>query len=121
MLIGIDGVRPVKAPKWSLNGVVTKRFDIGIYQLGLQYDFDYQSESKANLIVSPVTTLPSSWMHNARISIGRKDQGWELYGFVRNFTDVNRKAFAYDNSWTGLALGSFAPPRTYGVGFRKDF
>ena len=118
---GLADVRPVKAPKWSLNGLVTKTFDIGIYQLGLQYDFDYQSESKANLVVSPLTTLPSSWMHNARISIGRKDQGWELYGFVRNFTDVNRKTFAYDNSWTGIGLGSFAPPRTYGVGFRKDF
>lgn len=119
--LGLADVRPVKAPKWSLNGLVTKTFDIGLYQLGLQYDFDYQSTSKANLVESPVTTLPSSWMHNARVSIGRDDQGWELYGFVRNLTDVNRKTFAYDNVWTGLALGSFAPPRTYGVGFRKTF
>lgn len=118
---GIADVRPVKAPEWSLNGLVTKSFDIGVYQLGLQYDFDYQSESRANLVQSPVTRLPASWMHNARISFGREEQGWELYGFVRNFTDVDRRTFAYDNSWAGLAIASYAPPRTYGVGFRKDF
>jgi iron complex outermembrane receptor protein len=88
----------------------------------MQYDFDYQSGSESNLFPSPITHLPSSWMHNARVSIGREEFGWELYGFVRNLTDTDRKAFAYDlTAFIGRVLESYAPPRTYGVGFRKTF
>lgn len=118
---GPKDVRPTKAPRWTFNGVVSKAFPIGDYQLTLQYDFDYQTDSKANLVDSPVTALPASLMQDARISIGREDKGWELYVFVKNLADVNRKTFAYDNAFTGIALGSFAPPRLFGVGFRKDF
>lgn len=115
-------VTPVKAPKWTLNGSISKSFDIGDYQLVLQYDVDYQTTHKANLIPSPVTRLPASWMQNARISVGRDDQGWELYGFVRNLANVDRRTFAYDNTgWFGSAISSYAPPRMFGVGFRKTF
>jgi iron complex outermembrane receptor protein len=118
---GVQDVVPTKAPKWTLNGQISKVFDIGDFQLTAQYDFNYLSTSKANLVPSPVTTLPASWMQNARISFGREDKGWQLYAFVKNLADVNRKTFAYDNAFVGIALGSYAPPRTFGVGFRKDF
>lgn len=114
-------VDPVKAPRWTFNGIISKTFEVGPGQLKLQYDFDYQAKSKANLVPSPVTTLPSSWMQNARISFGREEFGWEVYGFVRNLANVDRKNFAYDNVFVGMNISSYAPPRTYGVGFRKTF
>lgn len=118
---GVMDVRPTKAPEWTLNGLISKVFNVGDYQLTMQYDFNYQSMSRANLVPSPVTVLPASWMQNARISFGRDDKGWQVYAFVKNLADVNRKTFAYDNAFVGIALGSYAPPRTFGVGFRKDF
>lgn len=114
-------VAPVKAPRYTFNGLISKTFPVGNGELKLQYDFDYQAKSKANLVPSPVTALPSSWMQNARISFGREEFGWEVYGFIRNLANVDRQAFAYDNVFVGLALSSYAPPRTYGVGFRKTF
>lgn len=120
--LGVMDVAPVKAPAWTVNGTISKTFNVGDYQFGVQYDFNYQSDSKANLVPSPVTTLPASWMQNARISFGRDTQGWEVYGFVKNLADVNRKQFAYDNtSFVGNSIASYAPPRMFGVGFNKKF
>lgn len=112
---------PVKAPHFTLNGIISKRFDIGAYQLKLQYDFDYQSKNRANLFPSPITELPSSWMHNARITFGKDEAGWEIYGFVRNIGNTARKSFAYDLSFASIAIASYAPPRTYGLGARLTF
>ena len=117
-LIDVD---PVKAPRYTLNGIVTKKFQVGNGELTLQYDFDYLSRTKANLVPSPVTSLAGSWIQNARVSFGREEFGWEAYGFVRNLANADRKTFAYDNSFVGINLSSYAPPRTYGVGFRKTF
>lgn len=112
---------PVKAPHFTFNGIISKAFDIGDFELTLQYDFDYQSKSSANLSPSPITDLPSSWMHNARVSLAHDDSGWQLYGFVRNIANTARKTFAYDLSFASVAIASYAPPRTYGIGLRKTF
>lgn len=117
---GPEDVDPVKAPKWTFNGVVTKSFDVGPGELALQYDFNYIDHSEANLVLSPVTRLNSSWIQNGRISYALP-QGLEIYGFVRNFMNEGRKTFAYDSSVFGYTTISYAPPRTYGIGVRKTF
>jgi|TARA_Y100000815_G_scaffold243476_1_gene241031 iron complex outermembrane recepter protein len=55
------------------------------------------------------------------VSIGRNDAGWQLYGYVWNLANTARKSFAYDLSFIGMGVASYAPPRTYGVGFTKTF
>jgi iron complex outermembrane receptor protein len=114
--------KPLKAPRLSFNGLISKDFDIGDdYQLTLQYDFNYLSKSHANLLPSPVTDLPRSFMQNARVTFSLKDMGLEVYGFVRNIGNIDRKTFGYDVSFIGSALASYAPPRTFGGGIRKTF
>lgn len=112
---------PLKAPKFSLNGIIAKSFDIGDYKLRFQYDFSYQSSSNANLVPSPITTLPSNFTQNARLSFGRAGGPGELYAYVRNLANSRRKSFAYDLSFVGIGLASYAPPRMYGIGYRKTF
>lgn len=118
---GRQDVEAVKAPKWTLNGIIAKIFNIGDYQLNLQYDFDYVSDSRANLVPSPITALPASWLQNARIGLGREAFGWEAFAFVKNLANVSRRSFAYDNTFTGVGISSYVPPRIIGVGFRKAF
>ena len=118
---GLVDTDPIKAPKWTFNGSVAKEFVLGDFQLNVQYDFDFIDKHKANLAFTEITNIDSSWWHNARIGYGQEQNGWEVYVFVHNLANVDRKTFGYDNTFAGLALSSFAPPRMYGVGFRKDF
>lgn len=113
--------KPLKAPRLSLNGLVSKEFDLGDYGLTLQYDFNYLSQSYANLVPSPLTTLPGSFMQNARVSVDVRNLGLEVYGFVRNIGNIDRKTFAYDLAFIALGVESYAPPRTFGFGVRKTF
>jgi len=113
--------KPVKAPEFTFNGIISKEFQIGDFQLTALYDFDYQGKHSANLFPAPITDIPSSWMHNARLSLAHEETGWEVYGYVRNIGNTARKTFAYDISYIGIAIASYAPPRTYGIGVRKTF
>ena len=112
---------PLKAPHYTFNGIIAKGFDVGQYRVRAQYDFDYDSMSNANLVPSPVTTLPASYMQNARLSVASKKAGWEVYAFINNLANRDRKTYGYDLSFVGMALASYAPPRTYGVGLRDSF
>ena len=112
---------PVKAPEFTFNGIISKEFNIGDFQLTAQYDFDYQGKHSANLFPAPITDIPSSWMHNARLTLGHESSGWEVYGYIRNIGNTARKTFAYDLSFASVAIASYAPPRTYGIGVRKTF
>ena len=114
-------VAPVKSPKWTFNGIVSKKFELGFGDITPMYDFNYISDSRSNLVPSPTTDLRGGWIHNARISFTPRGTQFEIYGFIRNFTDEDRKNFAYDNAFIGLNDASYAPPRTYGVGFHAKF
>jgi iron complex outermembrane recepter protein len=121
LLLGVIDTDPVKAPKFTFNGIISKAFEIGDNELRLSYDFDYQGRHKSNLTPSPVTEISSSWMHNARASFGKVDGPWEAYVFVRNLSNTARRTFAYDTSYIGSTIQSYAQPRNVGAGIRMEF
>lgn len=112
---------PLKAPHFTANWILAQEFNVGEHQLRLQYDGDYQSLSRANLLPSPITTLHASTIQNLRLSFGRKSQGWETYAFVHNLANAARKNYAYDITFIGGAIASYAPPRMYGIGIRANY
>ncbi len=118
---GPQNVDPVKAPSFTFNASFGQSVDLGDFQLNLLAEADYMGKHKANLAPSEITDIPASWMTNARIGIGQEQNDWEIYAFVHNIFDVNRKTFGYDNTFAGLALSSYAEPRMYGIGARKSF
>ena len=120
---GPVNLEPVKAPGVTFNGSFAQTIDLGDFQLNASADVNYIGKHKANLADSNITNIPGSWITNARIGIGQTQNGWELYGFVHNLFDVDRKTFGYDNTFNpvDLALLSYAEPRMFGVGVRKDF
>lgn len=114
-------VEPVKAPGETFNGMISKYFEFGSYEFTVQYDFDYMGPHKSNLTPSEITNIDSSFVQNLRFSLGQYDSEWEVYAYVHNLADVDRKTYGYDNTFASLALSSYAPPRMYGLGFRKSF
>jgi iron complex outermembrane receptor protein len=117
----LKSVEPVKAPKVTYNGSIAKKFEINDYRVTVAYDFNFMGKHKANLTPSEVTDIDSSWWQNARVGFASKPSRWEVYAFVNNLANVARKNYGYDNTFASLALASYATPRMYGLGFKKDF
>lgn len=118
---GLRDVENVKAPGLTFNGSFAQEFDLGEFQGSFRYDFDYVGNHKANLAPSEITFIPGSWMHNLRVGLGQEQEGWEVYGFVQNLFNTDRKTFGYDNTFAAVTLASYAPPRMYGIGLHKEF
>lgn len=119
---GVKDQESIQAPRWTINGLVSKTFDIGDNSLMVGWSFDYVDERYASVDNNAATYLPSSFVHNARISYTLEDAGVTLAAFVDNISDVDRQTFAYDYvSFSGSVIKSYAKPRWWGVSVRKEF
>lgn len=120
-----DGVRDqesIQAPRWTVNGVISKTFDLGEGEIVPSWSFDYVAKRYASVDNNAATLLPSSFVHNARIAYRLRSAGIELAAFVNNVSDVDRQNFVYDYvAFTGSVIKSYAKPRTWGVSIRKDW
>lgn len=117
---GMVDQESVLAPNWTVNGRISKGFNLGSGHLRLQWNFDYIGERYASVDNNPATFLTGSTVHNARITYDLEEQGLEIAAFVNNVTDENREVFRYDFVVTGgYSMLSYAKPRWWGVSVRK--
>ncbi|MGC4253002.1 MAG: TonB-dependent receptor [Sphingobium sp.] len=115
-------VPPTMAPKWTANGLIRKEWAVGSGSFAALWDFNYLSSRYSSLSMQNVLRLKSSFVHNARISYSGNDGQWELYGFVKNISNVDRRSFAYDlTSDFGMVAEVYDRPREFGVGARFTF
>ncbi len=119
---GVIDQESIQAPRWTVNGGVSKKFDIGANSLNINWSFDYIDDRFASIDNNAATAVKGSFVHNARISFKLKSAGVELAAFVNNISDVDRENFSYDLlSSTGSAIKSYAKPRWWGFSARKTF
>lgn len=117
---GVIDQGAVNAPKWTVNGLARKSFDIGNGQLAFVYDFSYQSKRYSSVDNNAMNLLPAATLHNARISYSRN--GFEIAAFVKNFTNAAKQVSAFDYiALFGTRIVTYVPPRRYGIELRKDF
>ena len=110
------------APHWTVNGSVTKRFELGIGTLSVNWNGNYVDDRYASIDNTFGTLVPGSFIHNARIGLDMKDKGLELAVFVNNISNKARMNFTYDLiASTGSFLQSFDKPRWIGGSIRKTF
>lgn len=119
---GVRDQQSVGAPKWTVNGELTKTFAIGSEELVIGWSFDFVDDRYSSIDNSPVTFVPGSFVHNARITYRIPDKSIEVSAFVNNISDVERMNFVFDYILTtGSKLESYAKPRWWGLSVRKEF
>lgn len=75
---GIASQRPINSPKWKLNWLVRKAFDVGSVSVSLQYDGNYTGSRYYNVVNSPLVRASSQVVHNASVSVGPVSEKWKL-------------------------------------------
>lgn len=119
---GVRDQESIQAPRWTINGVLSKKFMIGDGEIVPSWSFDYVAKRYASIDNNAATFLPSSFVHNARIAYRLPDQGLEVAAFVNNISNVDRENFVYDYiAFTGSVIKSYAKPRWWGISLRKEW
>ena len=112
----------INAPHWTVDGNITKRFELPFGTLSLTWAGNYLGSRYASLDNNPMTFLPASFMHNARDTLSLKDKGLDLSFFVNNISNTARKTFAQDETtFFGYDAFTYSPPRWFGGSIRKSF
>ncbi len=119
---GVLDQQAAQAPKWTVNGSVTKSFELPFGSLGITWDGNYLGSRYTSTDNNTGTLIRSSFVHNARVSLEFEKQGLELAFFVKNISNKDRMIFSYDLAGSfGNFLQGFAPPRWIGGSIRKSF
>ena len=119
---GLRDNQAAQAPKWTINGNITKRFETSIGTLAVTWDGNFLDDRFTSTDNQIATLIRGSFVHNARVSLNMKKQGVELAFFVRNISNTGRMIFSYDtNAFWGNFLQGYAPPRWIGGSIRKTF
>ncbi len=119
---GVVNQESVLTPRWTVNGLINKSFDVGPGSASIQWSFDYIGDRFTSIENNLATFVEASFVHNARVAYRFEDQGLELAAFVDNISDVDRGNYAFDLIASGgFVIRSFAKPRWWGVSIRKEF
>jgi iron complex outermembrane recepter protein len=119
---GVIDQESILAPRWTVNGAVNKKFDIGANNLNINWSFDYVDDRFASIDNNAATAVKGSFVHNVRVSFEFESAGVELAAFINNISDIDRENFSYDLlSSTGSVIKSYAKPRWWGFSVRKTF
>jgi iron complex outermembrane receptor protein len=121
--------RPVQTPKWNLNGLVRKEFEVGeLGALAFQVDGAYRSEHFFALTNFNASRENGYFLGNASVTWIAPSERWSVRGFVQNFTDEEYLVQTFDLSGSlsngglfGLVEQYYGRPRMWGVNLTVDF
>ncbi|MBJ7437997.1 MAG: TonB-dependent receptor [Sphingopyxis sp.] len=118
---GVMDQRPINSPKWKLNWLARKAFDLGEYTLAVQYDGNYSSSRYYNVVNSPVVRAGSYALHNASISLAPSSDRWKLSAYVENIGNTANINSIFDLSTLGYTIRKFGRQRTFGLSLAAKY
>ncbi|MCH7627214.1 TonB-dependent receptor [Novosphingobium sp.] len=121
----ISGQRLPGVSKWSFSYGAEGNLPAHLFgtdgQAYLGFDGNYRSNFSSNPSPSAYTWIDGYALSNFRLGY-RTDNGFDIYGWVRNAFDVNYyEQLAVASGNTGLIVGQPGDPRTWGVTFKASF
>lgn len=105
-----------QAPHVSGNALVKYEFPLANGTGSVAYDMTYQSHMCFTVLCAPVEQEGAYAVAGARIGFNPGGGHWEMAAFVKNMFDRAYRVYAFDASqFSGIGLGLYAPPRTWGI------
>jgi len=120
--VDCSGKPALNSPKWSLSGFFEQRIPVGEYEVTLRGDGRYRSSAEIDSSFSPFFRAEEAVIANGSITLAPSNDQWFVTAFVDNITDQRRLATTNLVSSVNVQMGTYEPPRTYGVriGFTFD-
>jgi iron complex outermembrane receptor protein len=110
--INCEGLRPEKAPAWSINPSFSHTFRLAEErELTLALSGHYQTKSYTAITFLPTDLQKAYWMGDASLSFKFSDK-LSVTGFVNNFTD---ETVINNTQHSQVDSSNIRTPRTYGL------
>lgn len=119
--VDCSGKNALNSPKWSINLFAEQTIPVGDYQLVLHADGRYRSAAEIDPSFNPYLQPDDTFIANASVTFGPQDENWSLTAFVNNIGNERRLSTVTLVSNVNAFLGTFEPPRTYGLRFALAF
>ncbi len=105
-----------QAPHFSANASANYDFPLGTGTGSVGTDLTYQGHTCFTILCAPVEREGAYAVAGARIGYKPAGGHWEFNSFVHNMFERAYRQYAFDASqFSGVALGVYAPPRTWGL------
>ncbi len=120
--VDCSGKPALNSPKWSLSGFVEQRIPVGEYEVTLRGDGRYRSSAEIDSNFAPFFKAEEAFIANGSITLAPQSEAWFVTAFIDNITDERRLATTNLVSSVNVQVGTYEPPRTYGIriGFSFD-
>jgi iron complex outermembrane receptor protein len=119
--VDCSGKSALNAPKWSINAFGEQTVPMGDYQWMLRGDGRYRSSAEIDGSFNPFLKPDDTFIANASLTFGPQDEQWSLTAFVNNIGNERRLSTVSLVSIVNAFLGTFEPPRTYGLRLAAEF
>lgn len=113
--IDCSGQPAVNTPEWSFNVNGQQTIPLGDYKIVLQAGTRYRGRAQEDPSYSSYIYAKAGTTSNASITFGPTDERWFVTGFVNNLEDFRRVFGVSQVAASGIYIGSYEAPRTYGV------
>ncbi|KPF56352.1 hypothetical protein IP65_00470 [Novosphingobium sp. AAP1] len=113
-IINCSGMRPVNAPKWTLNLGVDQRVPVSVGEFTLNAKAHYQTATMTGMEFAPVEQQAAYWLADAQVSFSPNIHGLTFGVYVNNIFDKTLKSQSYPTPGTAFYATTLRPPRTYG-------
>lgn len=113
----ISGQRMIRAPKFTLNGLVDYHHDFDAGRLALSVNGYYST--KVRMALESRVMQKAYFTGNARLAFTPADTGLTLSLFTRNFTNAKVIGSTFVNPSADAII--YSPPRQIGVGLNYSF
>ncbi|MES2300830.1 MAG: TonB-dependent receptor [Pseudomonadota bacterium] len=117
IFVDCSGKRPPNAPEWTINLTAEQAIALpGGNELVFGARGNYQSETLTALEFIAGEVQKAFWLADASATFNAKDDAFYVTAYVNNLFDTTVMSNAFPPPLTnGLIVGSYRPPRTYGI------
>ncbi|WP_336969906.1 TonB-dependent receptor domain-containing protein [Sphingobium aromaticiconvertens] len=113
----VSGQRMIRAPKFTVNGLIDYHHDFDAGRLALSLNGFYST--KVRMALESRIEQDAYFTGNARIAFSPADTGATLSVFARNFTNAKVLGSTFINPSADAVI--YSPPRQIGVGLNYSF
>ncbi|MEG3145172.1 TonB-dependent receptor [Sphingomonas sp. RT2P30] len=119
--IDCSGQPAVNTPAWSFNINAQQTVPLGDYKIVLQAGTRYRGPAQEDPSYSSYIYAKAGTTSNAAITFGPADERWSVTGFINNIEDYRRVFAVSQVAASGIYIGSYEAPRSYGIRLAARF